>query len=300
MKNWIYIKRSWQLYILLLLPILYFFVFKYGPMYGVQVAFKDFNFFEGISGSEWVGLDVFREVSQNNDFFKALRNTLMLNLLDIVVSFPAPLILAIMLYELRVAWFKKIAQTILYIPHFISWVIIGGIVLQVFGTQSGFINNFLRGLGVDAIPFLSDKFYWLFTYLAVGVWQSAGWGTILYLAALAGINKELFEAAEVDGANRFRKIWHISLPGIKTTIATLLIINLGNMIAIGFDRPYIIGNVAVRDFSDVLSTFVYRIGMQSGQISLATAVGLFQALVGLLFLLGANYASKKLADESIL
>ncbi|OBR62958.1 polysaccharide ABC transporter ATP-binding protein [Paenibacillus oryzae] len=300
MKNWIYIRRSWQLYVLLVLPLIYFVLFKYGPMYGVQVAFKDFNFFQGIAGSDWVGLDIFREVFQNNDFFKALRNTLFLNLLDIVVSFPAPLILAIMLYELRIAWFKKMAQTILYIPHFISWVIIGGIVLQVFGTQSGFINNMLHGFGIQAIPFLSDKYYWLFTYLIVGVWQSAGWGTILYLAALTGINKELFEAAEVDGANRFRKIWHISLPGIKTTIATLLIINLGNMVAIGFDRPFIIGNVAVRDFSDVLSTFVYRIGMQSGQISLATAVGLFQALVGLLFLLGANYASKKLADESIL
>ncbi|MHA7964325.1 ABC transporter permease [Paenibacillus sp. CAU 1782] len=300
MKNWIYIRRSWQLYVLLVLPLTYFLLFKYGPMYGVQVAFKDFNFFQGIAGSDWVGMEVFREVFQNNDFFKALRNTLFLNLLDIVVSFPAPLILAIMLYELRVAWFKKMAQTILYIPHFISWVIIGGIVLQVFGTQSGFINNMLHGLGIDAIPFLSDKYYWLFTYLIVGVWQSAGWGTILYLAALTGINKELFEAAEVDGANRFRKIWHISLPGIKTTIATLLIINLGNMVAIGFDRPFVIGNVAVRDFSDVLSTFVYRIGMQSGQISLATAVGLFQALVGLVFLLGANYASKKLADESIL
>lgn len=179
-------------------------------------------------------------------------------------------------------------------------MIIGGIVLQVFGTESGFINNVITGLGLEAIPFLSDKNYWLITYLLVGVWQSAGWGTILYLAALTGINKELFEAAEVDGAGRFKKILHISLPGIKTTIATLLIINLGNMISIGFDRPFIVGNVAVRDYSEVLSTFVYRVGIESGQISLATAVGLFQALVGLVFLLGANYTSKKLADESIL
>lgn len=299
-KNTVYLRRNWQLYALLTLPLIYFVIFKYGPMYGVQIAFKDFNFFQGISKSPWIGLDTFREVFQNNDFFKALRNTLLLNLLDLVVSFPAPLILAILLYELRITWFKKIAQTILYIPHFISWVIIGGIVLQVFGTQTGFINNMLSGLGLNEIPFLSDKNYWLVTYLLVGVWQSAGWGTILYLASLAGINKELFEAAEVDGANRFKRIWHISLPGIKTTIATLLIINLGNMISIGFDRPFIIGNVAVRDYSEVLSTFVYRVGIQSGQISLATAVGLFQALVGLLFLLGANYASKKLADESIL
>lgn len=296
----VYLRRHWHLYILLIMPLAYFMLFKYGPMYGVQIAFKDFNFFQGIAGSKWIGLDAFKEVFQNQDFFDALRNTIMLNFLDLIISFPAPLLLAILLYELKSAWFKKLAQTVLYIPHFISWVIIGGIVLQVFGTQSGFINNILEALGIGQIPFLTDKKYWLFTYLAVGVWQSAGWGTILYLAALTGINKELFEAAEVDGANRFKRIWHISLPGLKTTIATLLIISLGNMISIGFDRPFIIGNVAVRDYSDVLSTFVYRIGMESGQITLATAVGLFQALVGLVFLLGANYASKKLTDESIL
>ncbi|WP_139997631.1 ABC transporter permease [Paenibacillus paridis] len=300
MRMNMYLRRNWHLYILLVLPLAYFFLFKYGPMYGVQIAFKDFNFFQGISGSKWIGIDAFKEVFQNQDFFDALRNTVLLNFLDLLVSFPAPLILAIMIYELKTSWFKKMAQTVLYIPHFISWVIIGGIVLQVFGTQSGFINNVLSGLGIGEIPFLTDKKYWLITYLTVGVWQSAGWGTILYLAALTGINKELFEAAEVDGANRFKRILHISLPGLKTTIATLLIINLGNMISIGFDRPFIIGNVAVRDYSDVLSTFVYRIGMESGQITLATAVGLFQALVGLVFLLGANYASKKLADESIL
>jgi putative aldouronate transport system permease protein len=170
----------------------------------------------------------------------------------------------------------------------------------VFGTQSGMINNWLTSLGLKAIPFLTDKNDWLITYLGTGVWQSAGWGTILYLAALTGINRELFEAAEVDGAGRFKRIWHITLPGLKTTIVTLLIINLGNMITIGFERPYIIGNLAVREYSDVLSTFVYRVGIQSGQYTLATVVGLFQAVVGLAFVLGANYASKKLTDESIL
>lgn len=294
-----YLRRYWQLYFLLLLPIIYFLIFKYGPMYGIQIAFKDFNLFKGINGSEWIGFEAFKEVFGMRDFYKTLRNTLMLNLLDLIVSFPAPIVLAIMLYELKSAWFRKLSQTILYIPHFISWVIIGGIVYQVFGTQSGMINNVLASFGLDAIPFLSDKNSWLFTYLSVGVWQSAGWGTIIYLAALAGINRELFEAAEVDGASRLRRIWHITLPGVKTTIVTLLIINLGNMITIGFDRPYIIGNTMVREYSDVLSTFVYRIGLQSGQYTLATVVGLFQAVVGLLFVLGANYTSKKLTDEGI-
>jgi len=300
LKLGMYFRRHWQLYALLILPISYFLLFKYGPMYGVIIAFKDFNFFQGINGSKWIGFDAFREVFAMKDFYKTLRNTLMLNFLDLLLSFPAPLILAIMLYELKSVWFKKLSQTILYIPHFISWVIIGGIVYQVFGTQSGMINNIVTSLGFDAIPFLTDKNDWLLTYLLVGVWQSAGWGTIIYLAALTGINKELFEAAEVDGAGRLRKIWSITLPSLKPTIVTLLIINLGNMIAIGFERPYIIGNTAVREYSDVLSTFVYRIGIESGQYTLATVVGLFQAVVGLVFVLGANYASKKLADQSIL
>jgi putative aldouronate transport system permease protein len=296
----VYLRRYWQLYALVLLPVIYFVIFKYGPMWGVQIAFKDFNLFQGISGSKWIGFEAFAEVFKMKDFYVTLRNTLMLNLLDLLVSFPAPLILAIMLYEAKWVWFKKMSQTILYIPHFISWVIIGGIVYQVFGTQSGMINNWLTSLGLKAIPFLTDKNDWLITYLGTGVWQSAGWGTILYLAALTGINRELFEAAEVDGAGRFKRIWHITLPGLKTTIVTLLIINLGNMITIGFERPYIIGNLAVREYSDVLSTFVYRVGIQSGQYTLATVVGLFQAVVGLAFVLGANYASKKLTDESIL
>ncbi|MBB3109657.1 putative aldouronate transport system permease protein [Paenibacillus phyllosphaerae] len=296
----VYLRRYWQLYALLVLPVCYFIVFKYAPMYGILIAFKDFNFFQGINGSEWIGFEAFKEVFAMKDFYKTLRNTLMLNFLDLLVSFPAPLFLAIMLYELKTAWFKKLSQTILYIPHFISWVIIGGIVYQVFGTQSGMINNIITSMGFEAIPFLTDKNDWLITYLAVGVWQSAGWGTIIYLAALTGINRELFEAADVDGAGRLRKIWSITLPSLKPTIVTLLIINLGHMIAIGFDRPFVIGNTAVRDYSDVLSTFVYRIGIESGQYTLATVVGLFQAVVGLVFVLGANYASKKLADQSIM
>lgn len=295
-----YLKRYWQLYALLSLPILYFVIFRYGPMYGVQIAFKDFNLFQGISGSEWIGFDAFREVFAMRDFYTTLRNTFMLNFLDLLVSFPAPIILAIMLYEIRSTWFKKISQTILYIPHFISWVIIGGIVYQLFGSQSGMVNGVIESMGFEPIPFLTEKNSWLITYLFTGVWQSAGWGTILYLAALTGVNKELYEAAEVDGATRLKRIWHITLPCIKPTIVTLLILNLGKMVSIGFDRPYIIGNTAVREYSDVLSTFVYRIGLESGQYTLATVVGLFQAVVGLIFVLGSNYISKKVTGDGIL
>ncbi|WP_128099839.1 sugar ABC transporter permease [Paenibacillus sp. DCT19] len=295
-----YLKRYWQLYALISLPLIYFLIFRYGPMYGVQIAFKDFNLFQGINGSEWIGFDAFREVFGMRDFYTTLRNTFMLNFLDLLVSFPAPIILAIMLYEVRFKWFKKISQTILYIPHFISWVIIGGIVYQLFGNQSGMVNGLLESMGLNSIPFLTEKNPWLVTYLFTGVWQSAGWGTILYLAALTGVNKELFEAAEIDGATRLKKIWHITLPSIKPTIVTLLILNLGQMVSIGFDRPYIIGNTAVREYSDVLSTFVYRVGLESGQYTLATVVGLFQAVVGLIFVLGSNYISKKATGEGIL
>ncbi|MEO2211062.1 ABC transporter permease subunit [Paenibacillus amylolyticus] len=295
-----YLKRYWQLYALISLPLIYFLIFRYGPMYGVQIAFKDFNLFQGINGSEWIGFDAFREVFGMRDFYTTLRNTFMLNFLDLLVSFPAPIILAIMLYEVRFKWFKKISQTILYIPHFISWVIIGGIVYQLFGNQSGMVNGVLESMGLNSIPFLTEKNPWLVTYLFTGVWQSAGWGTILYLAALTGVNKELFEAAEIDGASRLKRIWHITLPSIKPTIVTLLILNLGHMVSIGFDRPYIIGNTAVREYSDVLSTFVYRVGLESGQYTLATVVGLFQAVVGLIFVLGSNYISKKVTGEGIL
>lgn len=285
---------------MLVMPLAFFVLFKYVPMYGVTIAFKDFNIFQGIWKSDWVGLEVFREIFKMKDFYTSVRNTFMLNLLDLIFSFPAPILLALMLNEVRFTWFKKLSQTILYLPHFISWIIIGGIVYQLFSTHSGLVNGFLGVFGIHQIPFLSDKNYWLFTYLFTGVWQSAGWGTIIYLAALTGINKELYEAAEVDGASRLKKIRYITLPGMKPTIITLLILKMGEMVQIGFDRPYVIGNVTVREYSEVISTFVYRMGLQSGNYSIATAVGLFQAVVGLFFILTSNYISKKTTDQGIL
>lgn len=295
-----YLNRYWQLYAMLLLPIAYFLVFKYGPMYGVTIAFKDFNLFQGINKSPWIGFATFREIFKMDAFYVALRNTFMLNFLDLIFSFPAPILLALMLNELGRVWFKKLSQTILYLPHFISWVIIGGIVYQAFSTNSGVVNHLLGNIGIGPIPFLSDKYYWLITYLGTGIWQSAGWGTIIYLAALTAINKELYEAADVDGAGRFAKIWNITLPGIRSTIIVLLILKLGEMVQIGFDRPFVIGNVTVAEFSQVLSTFVYKMGMQTGEYSVATAVGFFQAVVGLVFILTSNYISKKTTDEGIL
>lgn len=290
------ITRDWQLYLLLLLPMVYFLLFKYVPMLGVIVAFKDYNIFKGVLASDWIGLDAFRKIFQMDAFYQALRNTFVLNMLDLVVGFPIPIILALLLNELRVRWFKRTAQTILYLPHFISWVIIGGMAIQLFATSTGSVNIFLNSLGFESIPFLSEKFHWVMTYLGTGIWREAGWGTILYLAALTGINKELYEAADVDGASRVKKMWHITLPGIKPTIVILLIINIGHMAAIGFDRPFVLGNPAV---SEVLSTYVYTVGIQSARYTLATAIGLFQAAVGLIFLLSADFISRKVNDQGI-
>ncbi|WP_223830027.1 ABC transporter permease [Paenibacillus arenilitoris] len=293
-----YLKKDFLLYLLLLLPLAYLAIFRYAPIYGVLMAFQDYNLFQGIGGSEWVGLDVFKFIFEQNSFYRALKNTLVLNLLDLAIGFPAPIILAILLNEIWHARFKKVAQSILYLPHFLSWVIIGGMVYLLFST-GGLANSLLAGLGLSKIEFLSRKENWIVMYVLVGVWQSVGWGTIIYLAALVGINKELYEAADIDGASRLRKIWHITLPGIRPTIMILLILQIGRMVSIGFDRPYVLGNSLVSEYSDVISTYVYRIGIGAGDFSQATAVGLFQSVVGLVFLVAANYISKKIVGQGI-
>jgi len=268
-------------------------------MLGVVVAFKDYNVFKGIWASDWIGLEAFREIFQMDAFIDALRNTFVLNLLDLIVGFPVPIILALLLNEIRVKWFKRSAQTLLYLPHFISWVVIGGMATQLLATNSGSVNIFLNSLGIESIPFLSENKHWVVTYLGTGIWREAGWGTILYLAALTGINKELYEAAEVDGATRLRKMWHITLPGIKPTIVILLILNVGHMATIGFDRPFLLGNPGVSDVSEVISTYVYTVGIQSERYTIATAIGLFQSIIGLIFLFSADYISRKVNNQGI-
>ncbi len=295
---WFHLKRDKFLYLLLLLPMAYILIFKYAPLYGILMAFQDYDIFKGISGSHWVGLDVFKFIFHQNDFYRALKNTLVLNFLDLIAGFPAPIILAILLNELRNEKFKKVTQTILYLPHFLSWVIIGGMAYLLL-SSTGMVNNFLSNIGIGRVEFLSEKFHWLVTYVCIGVWQSAGWGTILFLAAMTSIDKELYEASAVDGAGRLRKIWHITLPGIRPMISILLILQLGRMVSIGFDRPYVIGNPLVREYCDVISTYVYRVGLGSNDFSQATAVGLFQSVVGLAFLLIANFLTKKIGDQGI-
>ncbi len=296
----IYLRNNYMLYLFLLLPTAYFLIFRYGPLYGILIAFKEYNIFEGVWASPWNNFASFKEIFSMPQFLTAVRNTFLLNGLDLVLGFPAPVILSIILSEIYVKWFKKVSQTILYLPHFLSWVIIGSISLQLLSPESGLVNNLLMKMGLsEPVPFLTDPVTWLFTYTLLGIWQSVGWNTIIYLAAIAGINQELYEAAVVDGAGRLRKIWHITLPGLKPTIIILLIMQVGRMLSIGFDRPYVIGNPLVMEFSDVISTFVYRIGLQSFQFSIATAVGLFQSIVGLIFLVTTNYIANKVGEQGI-
>ena len=249
-----YLKRDKYLYLLLVLPIIYYAVFRYAPMYGVTIAFKDYNIFAGITKSDWIGLDVFRDIFQMKEFYRTVRNTFLLNFLDLLFGFPFPIILALALNEVRIKWFRKVSQSILYVPYFLSWIVIGGIVYQMFATNTGMFNNVLKLIGVAPIPFLTDGKNWLVLYTLVGIWQSAGWGMIIYMAAITGINSELYDAVKVDGANRLQAIIHVTIPGIKPTIVTMLIMSIGRLASIGFDRPFVMGNSLVLDYSDVIST----------------------------------------------
>ena len=297
-----YMKRYWQLYALLALPIIYLIVFKYAPMIYIQIAFKKYSIVQSVWEIPWAkkhGFEYFIKAFKNKDFLYALRNTVCLNLLDLLLGFPAPIIFALILNELCFKNFKRVVQTIAYMPHFLSWVIISSLALQLFAPNGGLINMLIKDLGGEAIPFLNESKHWVGTYIGLGIWQSFGWNSIVYLAAIAGINPELYEAASVDGAGRFRKMWHITLPGIRPTIVVLLIMNLGNILGSSFDRPFALQNNLVMNVADVLSTFVYRTGIKGLQFSLTTAVGLFQSVVGVFFLLMANWISRKLGERGI-
>lgn len=297
-----YLKRYWTLYALLALPLTYFVVFKYIPMTYIQIAFKKYSIVQDVWSMDWAknnGFEYFIKAFSNRDFLYALRNTLTLNLLDLIVGFPAPIILALLLNELAFKRFKRVTQTIVYMPHFLSWIIISGMALQLFAPTNGLVNIFLSRVGLETIPFLNDPGHWIWTYIFLGIWQSVGWNTIIYLAAITGINPELYEAAAVDGANRLKKIWHITLPGLKPTIIILLIMSLGRILGSEFDRPFALSNKMVIGVSNVISTFVYTNGIQGLQFSLTTAVGLFQSVICVIFLLMANAIAKKFGERGI-
>ncbi len=297
-----YFKRYWQLYALLALPLIYLLVFKYIPMIYVQIAFKKYM----LNKSVWAmplakmnGFEYYIKAFKDRDFINALRNTLLLNLKDLVFGFPAPIIFALILNELPFKGFKKIVQTIAYMPHFLSWVIIGSLSLQLFAQNTGMVNMLIKNLGGESIPFIAESSHWVRNYIGWGIWQSFGWNSIVYLAAIAGISPDLYEAASMDGAGRFQKMWHITLPGLKPTIVVLLIMNLGYIMGGGMERPMAMYNNLVMDKADVIATYVYRVGIKGLQFSLTTAVGLFQSVIGVILILGANFISRKLGERGI-
>lgn len=294
-----YLGNNWQLYLMLLLPVIYLVLFCYKPMMGVVVAFKDYNVFAGVWDSPWVGFAHFAEAFSSKEFWLALKNTLILNLGDIILGFPVPIILAVFLYELRNKFIKKSTQLILYLPNFFSWVIIAGIVTQLCAS-SGLINNVIVALGGETVDFLGDPFKWRFVYWISGIWQGAGYSLIIYLAALTATDPSLGEAAYIDGATRMQRIWHVTLPQIRGTISMMLIMALGKIVSIGFDRPYMLGNTLVKEASDVISTYVYSVGLQAGRFDFATAVGLFQSVVGIVLILSVNKIAKKFGEEGII
>lgn len=295
-----YIKKYWQLYILLLLPITFVTVFKYGSMFGLIIAFKDYKIIKGFMASEWVGLEVFKKVFAMQNFSASVGNTLLLNGLGLMIGFPMPIILAILLNEIKSKYFKKITQTLLYLPHFISFVIIGALAYQIFSQNRGMVNNLIESFGGTRVPFLQEDYHWLFTYLFITVWQSMGWGTIVYLAAITSVNPELYEAATVDGANRFKRMLHITLPCIKPTIVTLLIMNLGKIMSSSFEGVYALRNVATTKFTTTIPILVYQLGITGGKFSESTAIGLFQSVVALALVLIADRIAKRLGEDGLI
>ena len=294
-------KRDWQLYLLLLFPLIMVIVFSYGAYPGLRMAFMDYKPAKGYAGSEWVGMKTFIKIFKDADFMRALRNSVVFNLADLLVGFPMPIILALILNELRYPRFKKVSQTILYLPHFLSWAIIGSVAMTMFRPNSGLVNILLTNLGVisEGIPFLNEKWHWAITYLLIGVWQTMGWGTILYLAAITGINPQLYEAARIDGANKFRQIWHVTLPGMLPIIVIMFIMAVGGLMNVGWEKAFLIQSPVTYETSDIISTFVYRKGFEEMNYSYSTAVGLFNSVINLILLTGANKLSQKVNGNSL-
>ena len=287
-------RKYWQLYVFIIPALAYFIVFHYIPMYGAQIAFKNYSAVKGIWGSPWAGFKWFDILFQSPDFWVALRNTTIISLLKLVFNFPAPIILALLLNEVYRSVFKRVVQTIVYFPHFISWVILGGIMISLFSKNSGL----LAFLGLEVSPLMDpSKFRGLLVFSEM--WKEIGWGTIIYLAAISGINPDLYDAGKMDGANRFRLVRHITLPSISGTIVTLLILKTGHILSVGFDQIFILYNPLVYEVSDVLETYVYRVGITMGRYSFATAAGLFQSLVGLILILIANRLAKRFGEHGI-
>ncbi|ODB53462.1 sugar ABC transporter permease [Paenibacillus polymyxa] len=298
-KIWNQIKRDYELYLFLLPIIIIYLVFKYYPMYGIQIAFKDFSPSRGIWGSEWVGFKHFIDFFDSYNFWTIMTNTLTLSALSLVFSFPAPIIIAIMLNQMLAKRYKKIVQTVIYAPHFISTVVLVGMLNVFLSPNSGIVNHIITWFGGDPIMFLADEGWFRPLYILSGVWQETGFATIIYLAALAGVNPELHEAAIMDGASKWKRVMHVDIPSILPTIVILLILALGNIMGIGFEKAFLMQNDLNYATSNIIPTYVYEIGIQKAQYSFSTAVGLFNSVVNIILIVTVNRIAKKLTETSL-
>ncbi|WP_151737157.1 ABC transporter permease ['Paenibacillus yunnanensis' Narsing Rao et al. 2020] len=295
-------KRLWRnklLYIMLLPGVLYFLIFKYLPMYGLVISFQDYKPYQGIMGSDWVGLEQFRRLFSEPDFLNILKNTLILFGMNIIFYFPVPIILALMLNELRGSFFKRTFQTLVYLPHFMSWVIVVSITYVMVTMDGGIINELLVFFGFEKVNFLLNPGWFRPLYIIQVIWREAGWGTIIYLAAIAAVDPGLYEAARMDGAGRLRQVWHITLPAIRSVIITLLILKIGSVLDLGFEHVYLMLNSMNRQVAEIIDTYVYTAGMQQGQFSYSTAIGFFKSIVGLIMVMTVNRISKKMGEEGV-
>ncbi|GGD50889.1 ABC transporter permease [Paenibacillus nasutitermitis] len=295
--------RKNKLYYALILPgLLYFIIFHYVPLYGIIIAFKDVAPFDGLRGifsSEWVGLKHFRTFMGSYYFWDILGNTIIISFYRLLFGFPAPIILALLMNEVRVAAFKKFVQTISYLPHFISMVVMAGLITTVFALDGGILNGLLQKLGVDPVYFLGDTNYFRSVLVTTGIWKEVGWGTIIYLAAITGIDPQQYEAAVIDGASKIKQIWHITLPGMMFVIVIMFIFAVGGLLNAGFEQIFLLYSPPVYKVADIIDTYVYRKGMVEMQYSFATAVAIFKSAIAMVLLLGTNYLAKKLNQEGI-
>ena len=294
-----HLRRDWQIYAMLAPTVIWFIVFNYKPMYGLQIAFKDYSIFRGIDGSPWVGFEHFQTLFGSDQFLRALKNTFMISMLSLCFGFPVPIILALMFNEITHHVFKRTAQTIVYLPHFISTVIIAGIVITAFSPSAGIVNSLLEWLGFDSIYFLIKPEWFRPIYIGSGIWQEAGFSSIVFLAAIAGVNPSLYESAVVDGASRWQMMWKITLPSILPTIIIMLIIRIGNLLEVGFELIILLYQPSTFETADVINTLIYRQGIQGAQYDLAAAAGLFNAVVAFILVMTANTISKRYSRTSL-
>lgn len=287
------LKLNIPLFIMFVPIILYFLVFRYFPMAGLVIAFKNYNFTQGIWGSPWAGWDNFQLIFSSPNMINVLRNTFVLSVLQLVVGFPFPIMVALLIHEVRSKWFKKSVQTAVFLPHFLNWVIVGGFVITIFAQSTGIVNYIVKLIFGEPFAFLYHPESWMAIFVGAGIWKGAGWGAIIYLAALSSVDSSLYEASALDGASKWKQIWHVSLPSIRPMIFILLILSIGNVMEVGFDQVYVLQNAVVSDISEVISTWSYKSGINGGQFSLASALGFFESFVGLTLVLLANWIARR-------